>query len=194
MITRAGTNYYNPRYRWDIIICPFSWYFLLAHTSSYQLYLYMHNTGEVWNHHILCVPVCTNPCVIQLDQFRAITSTGDGLLLNGHLETLSMIFKWRYFNFHFIINWKTSSAKWWFFLFLPQYVEILHHLSLKSHGALLPYLTMHHFVAEMVTCMLTLKKKWCIVGYSSHALRDLWYGSNICFAFFFFFFFATHIP
>ena len=37
--------------------------------------------------------------------------------------------------------------------------------------------TMHHFVTEMCTCVHISVTKWCIVGYLSGALWDLWDGS-----------------
>ena len=53
------------------------------------------------------------------------------------------------------------------------HIDLLH----KTHHAPVTYLTMHHFVAEMCTCVHISVKKWCIVGYFSNALWDLWYGS-----------------
>ena len=46
----------------------------------------------------------------------------------------------------------------------------------KSHNATYPYPTMHHFVTEMCTCA-HFCYKWCIVGYLSDAIWDLWDGS-----------------
>ena len=44
----------------------------------------------------------------------------------------------------------------------------------KSHNASVPYPTMQHFVTEMCTCVHISVTKWCIVGYLSDALWDLW--------------------
>ena len=52
-------------------------------------------------------------------------------------------------------------------------VDLLH----KSHNAPVPYPTMHHFVTEMCTCVHISVTKWCIAGYLSNALWDLWDGS-----------------
>ena len=49
----------------------------------------------------------------------------------------------------------------------------------KSHNAPVPYPTMHHFLTEMCTCVHISVTKWCIVGYLSDALWDLWDGSII---------------
>ena len=50
-------------------------------------------------------------------------------------------------------------------------------MSHKSHTAPVPYPTMHHFVTEMCTCVHISVTKWCIVGYLSDALWDLWESS-----------------
>ena len=47
----------------------------------------------------------------------------------------------------------------------------------KSQNASVPYPTMQHFVTEMCTCVHISVTKWCIVGYLSDALWDLWNGS-----------------
>ena len=47
-------------------------------------------------------------------------------------------------------------------------IDMLH----KSHKALVPYPTMHLFVAQMCTCVHISVSKWYIVGYLSNAL---WY-------------------
>ena len=47
----------------------------------------------------------------------------------------------------------------------------------KSHNALGKYPTMHHFVTEMCTIVHISVTKWCIVGYGTVALWDLWYWS-----------------
>ena len=52
-------------------------------------------------------------------------------------------------------------------------------MSYESHNASSPYPTMHHFVAEMCTCVHISVTKWCIVGYMFDALWDLWHGSNV---------------
>ena len=44
----------------------------------------------------------------------------------------------------------------------------------KSHNALIKYPTIHHFVTEMCTCVHISVTKWCIVGYLSSVLLDLW--------------------
>ena len=44
----------------------------------------------------------------------------------------------------------------------------------KSHNASVLYPTMHHFVTEMCTYVHISVTKWCIVGYLSDALWDLW--------------------
>ena len=44
----------------------------------------------------------------------------------------------------------------------------------KSHNALAKYPTMHHFVTEMCTHVHISATKWCIVGYGTDALWDLW--------------------
>ena len=46
----------------------------------------------------------------------------------------------------------------------------------KSHNASLPYPTIHHFVAEMCTCMHISVTKWCVVGYLFGALWDFEMG------------------
>ena len=48
-------------------------------------------------------------------------------------------------------------------------IDLLH----KSHNALLPCPTMHHFVTEMCTCVHISVTKWCTVGYLPDALWDL---------------------
>ena len=58
-----------------------------------------------------------------------------------------------------------------FHLFIA--INLLH----KSHNAPVPYPTMHHFVTEMCTCVHISVTKWCIVGYLTDALWDLWDGS-----------------
>ena len=47
----------------------------------------------------------------------------------------------------------------------------------KSHNASDEYPMMHHFVTEMCIHMHISATKWCIVGYGTDALWDLWYGS-----------------
>ena len=47
----------------------------------------------------------------------------------------------------------------------------------KSQNASVPYPTMQHFVTEMCTGVHISVTKWCIVGYLSGALWDLWDGS-----------------
>ena len=47
----------------------------------------------------------------------------------------------------------------------------------KSHDTPVPYPTLHHVVTEMCTCVHISVTKWCIVGYLSDALWDLWDGS-----------------
>ena len=47
----------------------------------------------------------------------------------------------------------------------------------KSHNASDKYPTMHHFITEMCTHLVT---KWCIVGFGTGALWDLWGGSIPC--------------
>ena len=49
----------------------------------------------------------------------------------------------------------------------------------KSHHASDKYPTMHHFVSEMCTCVHISVTKWCIVGYGTGALWDLWNGSIV---------------
>ena len=46
----------------------------------------------------------------------------------------------------------------------------------KSHNApdKFQYLTMHHFVTEMCTCVDISVTQWCIVGHGTSALWDLW--------------------
>ena len=46
----------------------------------------------------------------------------------------------------------------------------------KSHNAPVPYPTMHLFVTEMYTCVNICLTRWCIVGYLSDALWNLWDG------------------
>ena len=46
----------------------------------------------------------------------------------------------------------------------------------KTHNAPVSYPTVHHFVTEMWTCVHISVTKWCIVGYLSSALWDLWDG------------------
>ena len=53
-------------------------------------------------------------------------------------------------------------------------------LSCKSHNAPIIYPTMHHFVTEMCTCVHISVTKWCIVGYISDALWDLWDDTSLC--------------
>ena len=50
-------------------------------------------------------------------------------------------------------------------------IDLLH----NYHDAPAPYPTMRHFVTEMCTCVHISVTKWCIVGYLSNALWDLWY-------------------
>ena len=47
----------------------------------------------------------------------------------------------------------------------------------KSQNASVPNPTMQNFVTEMCTCVHISVAKWCIVGYLSHALWDMWDGS-----------------
>ena len=56
-------------------------------------------------------------------------------------------------------------------------IDLLH----KSHNAPVPYPTMPHFVTEMCTHVHISVTKWCIMGYLSNALWDLWDGSIECF-------------
>ena len=51
----------------------------------------------------------------------------------------------------------------------------------KSQNAPVPYTAMHHFVTEMCTCVHIFVTRWCIVGYLSDALWDLWDGSYYTF-------------
>ena len=46
----------------------------------------------------------------------------------------------------------------------------------KSQNAPIPYTTMHHFVTEMRTYVHISVTEWCIMGYLSDALWDLWDG------------------
>ena len=46
----------------------------------------------------------------------------------------------------------------------------------KSHNTPVLYPTMHHFVTEMCTCVHISVTKWCILGYLSRALWNLWDG------------------
>ena len=50
----------------------------------------------------------------------------------------------------------------------------------KPHNASVPYPIMHHFVTEMCTCVHISVTKWCILGYLSDALWNLWDGSIVC--------------
>ena len=52
-------------------------------------------------------------------------------------------------------------------------------LSHKSQNTPVPYPGMHHFVTEMCTCVHISVTKWCIVGYFSDALWDLWNGYTV---------------
>ena len=56
-------------------------------------------------------------------------------------------------------------------------IYILYDPSHKSQNASVPYPTMHHFVAEMCTCVHISVTKWCIVGYGTDAFWDLWDGA-----------------
>ena len=47
----------------------------------------------------------------------------------------------------------------------------------KPRNVPVPYPTMHHFVTEMCTHVHISVTKWCIVGYLSDALWELWGGS-----------------
>ena len=47
----------------------------------------------------------------------------------------------------------------------------------KSHNTPVPYHIMQHLVTEMCTYVHISVTKWCIVGYLSDALWDLWDGS-----------------
>ena len=54
-----------------------------------------------------------------------------------------------------------------------------------AHYFCCTYTTMLHFVTEMCTCVHISVTKWCIVGYLSEALWDLWDGPiDIDFTFF----------
>ena len=44
----------------------------------------------------------------------------------------------------------------------------------KSHSASDKYPTMHHFVKQMCTHLHISVTKWCIVGYGTDALWDIW--------------------
>ena len=50
----------------------------------------------------------------------------------------------------------------------------------KSQNASVPYPTMQHFVTEMCTHVHISVTKWCIVGYMSGTLWDLWDGFIVC--------------
>ena len=52
------------------------------------------------------------------------------------------------------------------------------HLYQKSHDALDKYPTISHIVTEMCTDVHISVTEWCIVGYETGALWDLWDGSN----------------
>ena len=58
----------------------------------------------------------------------------------------------------------------------PQCVDPIGELH-QSHNASVTYPTMHHFVTEKCTYVHISVTKWCIVGYLSDALWDLWDGS-----------------
>ena len=58
-----------------------------------------------------------------------------------------------------------------------EWITISIDLLCKSHKAPVPYPTMHHFVTEMCTCVRISVTKWCIVGYLSKAIWNLWNGS-----------------
>ena len=63
------------------------------------------------------------------------------------------------------------------FKILARWCEAGHHLSdpsHKSHDAPDKYPTMHHFVTEMCTGVHISVTKWCIMGYGTGALWDLW--------------------
>ena len=38
-VSRAGSSNYIPQILWDVITCPYPWYLLLAHKSSYNISL-----------------------------------------------------------------------------------------------------------------------------------------------------------
>ena len=40
----------------------------------------------------------------------------------------------------------------------------------KSHNAIVPYHTMHHFVKEMWTCVHISVTKWCLLGHMSNCI------------------------
>ena len=82
---------------------------------------------------------------------------------NGHQATYFNTFPW----FCFVLN--RISVK--FVTESP--IDPSH----KSQNASVPYPTMQHFVTEMCTCVHISVTKWCIVGYLSDALWDLWDGS-----------------
>ena len=75
--------------------------------------------------------------------------------------TLLMFYWWFY-------NWQ-CNASW------DLAIDLLH----KSHNAPVPYPTMHHFVTETCTHVHLSVTKWCIVGYLSGALWDLWDASIV---------------
>ena len=52
-------------------------------------------------------------------------------------------------------------------------IDLLH----KSHNALVPYPTMHHFMTAMCICVHISVTKWCIMGFLHDASWDLWDGS-----------------
>ena len=54
-------------------------------------------------------------------------------------------------------------------------IDMLH----KCKNAPVSYRTMRHSVTEMCTCVHISVTKWCIVGYLSNALWDLWDGSSL---------------
>ena len=59
----------------------------------------------------------------------------------------------------------------------PTYIRLLKNeieTSHKSHNASDKHSTMDHFVTEMCTYVHISVTKWCIVGYRTGALWDLW--------------------
>ena len=91
-----------------------------------------------------------------------------GIFINGDHENA----RWSMTN-HSLVRWWPSPDPW---SNIPQKKPDLLH---KSHNALDKYPTMHHFVTDMCTYVHISVTKWCIVGYLSNALWDLWDWSNM---------------
>ena len=136
-------------------------------TGFCAVVLWTLNEGSMWNHHTRIS--CVNGYIMVLHRAKDLVLPEDFRA------------KYRYLG-AWISNYTTCCSLGCDNLSMPLICDVLmwccrNRFLHKSHNAPVPYPTMHHFVTEMCTQVHICVTKWCIVGYLSDALWDLWDGS-----------------